>query len=154
MKNSLLGGPWAICEQRDTMWGETKNNSRDSIGNAGAYHGVEKVIGDYKIRNILGEGAFATVFLAIQLVTGQQVALKLLKPDIVGNTQRRIERFDRETCLCAGLYHPNIVRLLDKGRTADGKLFAVFEYVPGETLKDLLLREGRLAAAAAGEVML
>lgn len=131
----------------DAMCCKIENDGRAGIGG-------ENVIGDYIIQDLLGEGAFATVFLAVQKAAGRQVALKVLKPDGLGDMQRRIERFERETRLCADLCHPNIVRLLDKGRTANGRLFAAFEYVPGETLKDLLLREGGLPAAVVGELMM
>lgn len=129
-----------------------KNNGR--ANDNGRYWGDDEAIDGYKTQGLLGEGAFATVFLARQKVTGRQVALKVLKPDGLGNLQRRIQRFERETCLCADLCHPNIVRLLDKGRTAEGRLFAAFEYVPGETLKDMLLREGALPAVTAGKLMI
>src|SRR6266436_1046581 len=46
--------------------------------------------------------------------------------------------------LAAGLSHPNIVRLFDSGETEGGRLYAVFEYVPGSTLKEVLAREGSL----------
>lgn len=131
-----------------------KNNGRAGIDDNGRNRRGGEAIGGYKTRGLLGEGAFATVFLAEQEITGRQVALKVLKPGGLGNMQRRIQRFERETRLCADLCHPNIVHLLDKGRTADGRLFAVFEYVPGETLKDLLLRKGALPAVTAGKLMI
>lgn len=109
----------------------------------------------YELMEQLGRGGFGTVFLARQKSTGQRVAVKMLRLDDVDEQERirKIERFERETRLCADLHHPNIVRLLDKGRTEDQHLFAVFEYVPGETLKELLLREGTLPALKAGSLM-
>ncbi len=109
----------------------------------------------YELRETLGQGGFGTVYLARQQSTGQTVAVKMLRLDDTSEEERarKVERFDRETCLCADLQHPNIVRLLDKGTTEDNHLYAVFEYVQGETLRDLLIREGTLPAMKAGELM-
>lgn len=109
----------------------------------------------YELEEQLGRGGFGTVFRARQQSTGQTVAVKMLRLDDTDERDRsRIAgRFERETRLCADLDHPNIVRLLDKGRTKDNYLFAVFEYVRGETLRDLLLREGALPAQKAGNLM-
>ncbi len=110
----------------------------------------------YRFLSILGTGGFGTVFRAIQESTGQTVALKMLRldPEIDDRQRkRRNERFQRETQLCAELHHPHIVRLLDKGQTETGQLFAAFEFVPGETLRDLLVRRGSLPTPEAGELM-
>ncbi len=110
----------------------------------------------YELLETLGQGGFGTVYRAKQVSTGQIVALKILRLDDVLNEQhqrRQIERFERETKLCAELNHPHIVQLLDKGQTSENQLYAVFEYVPGETLKGVLLRKGMLSAAEAGELM-
>lgn len=109
----------------------------------------------YRLIRLLGEGGAASVFMARQASTGQTVALKLLRQGAADQRQgqRRIERFERETLLCAQLHHPHIVRLLDQGRTDQGQLYAVFEFVPGETLQDLLHRKGALSAPAAGELL-
>ncbi len=123
----------------------------------------------YSLLRLLGKGGAGAVFEARQISTGQTVAIKLLHHDSAEQQnsdasdalrkQRLVARFERETHLCAQLHHPHIVMLLDKGQTSAGnpensqQLFAVFEYVPGETLKDLLIRNGALSALAAGELM-
>src|SRR5262249_46128513 len=61
--------------------------------------------------------------------------------------------FRRELRLCAELSHPNIVRLIDSGESGDGLLYAVFEYVPGSTLREGLATEGRLGWAVARHLM-
>src|SRR5439155_16555968 len=82
-----------------------------------------------------------------QLSTGQTVAIKILRVSENGKrtdveTQR--ERFRREMRLCAELSHPNIVRLIDSGESAEGTLYTVFEFVPGSTLREILAAEGKL----------
>lgn len=110
----------------------------------------------YRLLRLLGESGGGRVFLASQASTGQLVALKLLRQPAEGaggDGARRIARFEREIRLCARLHHPHIVRLLDKGQGADGQLYAAFEYVPGETLKELLVRKGALSAPEAGQLL-
>ena len=101
----------------------------------------------YEILAELGSGTFGRVYKARQRSTGQAVAIKVLRfwgDDGPADVTNQSERFRREMRLSAGLSHPNIVRLFDSGETEDGRLFAVFEYVPGSTLKEVLAREGSL----------
>ncbi|MBT8339089.1 MAG: TOMM system kinase/cyclase fusion protein [Desulfatitalea sp.] len=109
----------------------------------------------YELFEKLGRGGFGTVFRARQQSTGQNVAVKILNLENIDEQERRrkIERFERETRLCADLQHPNIVRVIDKCKIDDHHLFMVFEYVHGETLRDLLLREAPLPALTAGDLM-
>lgn len=113
-------------------------------------------IAGYQNLTLIGEGGYGMVYEARQESTGQRVAIKLLKLDEGGDDRRRnyqIARFERETRLCAELNHPHIVRLLDKGSTEDGRPFAVFEYIEGETLKDMVVRKSGLSAFETGELM-
>lgn len=121
---------------------------------------------DYKLLEKIGEGGFSSVYRARQINTDQIVAIKILtlhskaragskpelKSDILKN-ERYIERFERETLLCSRLKHPNIVYLLDKGKTQQGDFFAVFEYVEGLTLKDTLLFSGPFTATETCDIM-
>ena len=102
--------------------------------------------GRYEIQGELGSGSFSRVYRAKQLSTGQSVALKLLsaREASESSTGNEAARFRRETQICAALSHTNIVQLIDSGETGEGQLYAVFAYVPGETLGQTLEREGRL----------
>ncbi|MBK5540712.1 TOMM system kinase/cyclase fusion protein [Pseudomonas sp. TH05] len=111
----------------------------------------------YELTGLLGSGGMASVFRARQNSTGQWVAIKLLQldPDAAGSLSApRLTRFDRETALCARLHHPHIVRLLDKGTLNRHLYYAVYEYLPGETLREYILRQGALSAAEATQIML
>ena len=97
---------------------------------------------------MLGEGSFGRVYRARQRSTGRDVAVKALRPNArprARESKSAVERFKRELRVGARLAHPNVVRLIDSGETANGTLYAVFEHVPGVTLKDLLANEGRLS---------
>lgn len=109
----------------------------------------------YQLFEKVGEGGFGYVYRAKQVNTGQIVAIKFIRfsdefDEI--KKQRYAERFERETLICSRLQHPNIVRLLDKGRS-DDLLYAVLEYVDGQTLKQRLAQSGALLPAVAAEVM-
>jgi len=103
--------------------------------------------GRYEILGELGSGTFGWVYRARQLSTGQDVAIKIVALREAGARaphDHRVDRLRREMRLCVELFHPNIVRLVDSGETADGTVYAAFEYVPGATLKQLLAEQGKL----------
>jgi serine/threonine protein kinase/tetratricopeptide (TPR) repeat protein len=110
----------------------------------------------YVLGELIGSGSSAAVFKATQTTTGQQVAIKVLRPERGGDDpalDEQIERFRRETRLCAELQHPNIVPLIDSGETVDGELYAIFAFVPGWNLADVLAAEGALEPAEAIHLM-
>lgn len=113
--------------------------------------------GRYEILERLGEGGFGEVYKAAQRTTGQAVALKIMRMPRQGDAARldkRVARFMREARLCAQLHHPNIVKLIDSGRTEDGLLYTVFSFAPGDTLADVLAKQGALAPREAHHIML
>jgi TOMM system kinase/cyclase fusion protein len=112
--------------------------------------------GRYELLGQLGEGSFGRIYKARQLSTGQHVAIKTVRVsqgDAPASVENQIGRFRREMRLCAELSHPNIVRLIDSGESHDGVLYAVFEYVPGSTLQELLATAGRLEWETARRLM-
>ncbi len=119
-------------------------------------HGLEdrlqRALGDrYRIERELGSGGMGVVFLAEDLKLGRSVAIKVLRPEIaqaVGD-----ERFLREIRLSARLSHPHILSLIDSGH-ADGLLYYVMFYVPGETLRHRLDRETQLPVDEAVRIAL
>src|SRR5262249_47559872 len=102
--------------------------------------------GGYEIPAELGPGSYGRVCEARQLSTSQEVAIKILRlrpDDGVADVGVQTDRFRREMHLCAGLAHPNIVRLIDSGESDEGILYTVFEFVPGSTLRAVLAEEGK-----------
>jgi serine/threonine protein kinase len=98
-----------------------------------------KIADRYAILSLLGEGGIGAVFLADDTATGTKVAIKLLKADSVDDPVV-IARFDREAKTMTELNHEHIVHALAFGRSPEGDLCLVLEYVPGETLRSLLKR--------------
>lgn len=104
-------------------------------------------IPNYDLLELIGEGGYGLVYKAQQNNTGQLVAIKVLKTNAEWDSQKHNHqkaRFERETQLCARINHPHIVQLLDKGYTNEGNLFAVFEYIAGQTLKERIMQQGGL----------
>ena len=97
----------------------------------------------YRIRQELGSGGMATVYLADDAKHGRQVALKVLHPEFAASLGPK--RFRREITLAARLQHPHIVSVYDSGETATGLLWFTMPYVVGESLRDRLSRDGQLS---------
>lgn len=102
--------------------------------------------GHYDIEREIGQGAFATVYLARDLKHERKVALKVLHADPTSETGEL--RFIREIRLLARLQHPNILPLHDSGHV-ETLLYYVMPYVSGETLRDRINRERRLSSETA-----
>lgn len=97
----------------------------------------------WKITGVLGEGGMGDVYQGLDLETGETVAIKLLKPDIVDAMPSLVDRFKREIALLHQLNHPNIVRILGAVEE-DGLHYLIMEYMPGGSLKDLLQAQSPL----------
>jgi TOMM system kinase/cyclase fusion protein len=111
--------------------------------------------GRYEILAEIGSGGFGTVYQAKQLATGQLVAIKVLRGQEQGPSwERKLARFLREMHLCARLHHPNVVSLIDAGRSDEGHAYTVFEFVPGRNLADVLAQEGALDPVEARHLMM
>jgi serine/threonine protein kinase/tetratricopeptide (TPR) repeat protein len=96
----------------------------------------------YRVEREAGRGGMATVFLAHDEKHDRQVALKVLHPELASTLGP--ERFLREIKVAARLSHPYIVPVHDSGKAGD-LLYYVMPFVDGESLRQRLAREGRLA---------
>ncbi|MFC5998385.1 Stk1 family PASTA domain-containing Ser/Thr kinase [Quadrisphaera sp. GCM10027208] len=94
------------------------------------------VDGRYVVRSRVARGGMATVYLATDTRLERDVALKVMHPHLADDEQF-VARFHREARSAARLSHPNVVAVYDQG--ADGDcVYLAMEYVPGQTLRDLL----------------
>lgn len=98
----------------------------------------------YEVIRPLGTGGMAEVYLAHDRHLGRDVALKVLSTRYASD-QQFIERFRREASSAAGLSHPNIVQIYDRGE-AEGTYYIAMEYLEGLSLKDLIVRHAPLSA--------
>ncbi len=139
------GDDVSVCQFHDT---ETKQ----------VLPGSQRLAGRYLIEKRLGRGAMGQVYLARDENLGtRQVAVKTVRPDLLSNEDLQegeaIARFEREARSAASIRHPNVVDVTDFGQSAEGVFFLVMEYVKGETLHDLLRREGTLAVQRALDLL-
>ncbi|MGI8803831.1 MAG: serine/threonine-protein kinase, partial [Solirubrobacteraceae bacterium] len=104
----------------------------------------------YRIIERIGVGGMATVMLAQDTMLRRRVALKRVH---AGGDARAISRLRREALVGASLSHPNLVSIYDVETGEDGDLVIVMEYVPGETLRQVIDGAGGLPEAYALEVL-
>ncbi len=106
------------------------------------HEGLESALATrYRLDRELGRGGMATVYLAMDLRHDRKVALKVLHTEL--SSALGSDRFLREIKLAARLNHPHIIPLFDSGDAA-GYLYYVMPVIEGESLRDRLLREGKI----------
>ncbi|HEY3960494.1 MAG TPA: Stk1 family PASTA domain-containing Ser/Thr kinase [Solirubrobacteraceae bacterium] len=106
--------------------------------------------GRYKVLERIGSGGMAEVYLAEDQLLGRQLAVKVLYRHFAED-QEFVERFRREASSAAGLSHPNIVGIFDRGEW-NGTYYISMEYVPGRSLKTIVREQGALAPASAIDI--
>lgn len=104
---------------------------------------VEIIGGRFEIGEALGQGGMGMVYHGRDTQSGQAVAIKLLKPELVTSNRELVERFIREGEALRRLNHPNIVKMLASIEENDQR-FLVMEYVEGGSLAELLATERQL----------
>jgi len=107
--------------------------------------------GRYRVRSRLGSGGMADVYCATDQQLGRTVALKLLYRRFAED-EEFVERFRREASSAAGLQHPNVVSIFDRGEW-DGTYYIAMEYLEGASLKDLVREQGPLDPGRAVELI-
>src|ERR1700757_594877 len=108
--------------------------------------------GQYKIETVIGKGGMGAVYLARHILLGDRVAIKVLPPEMRGNTEW-LRRFQREGQAARRFRHPNAVTVYDLRTSADGTIYLVMEYVEGNTLDVELKKRGRFSPAEAFAVL-
>jgi serine/threonine-protein kinase len=101
----------------------------------------------YELGHQIGTGGMASVYLAYDTVLDREVAVKVLAERFAAD-QAFVERFRREASAAAGLNHPNIVAVYDRGE-AEGTYYIVMEYLKGPDLKKVIRDQGPLDPAVA-----
>lgn len=114
----------------------------------GKTHDSTPISPKYRIEAKIGEGGMGVVYRAVQKSLNRDVALKVLRPDLLQNPNA-IERFRREAQLAGSLGHENLVTVLDVDSDESGVPFLVMEYLHGETLEARLKRQSPLQPAHA-----
>ena len=96
----------------------------------------EVKIGDYVLTGKIGQGGIAEIYKARQPSLNRDVAIKVLSSKLSSDPDL-VRRFERESIVIAGLNHPNIVSVIDKG-IAGNRYYFVMEYVDGTSLREVI----------------
>ena len=100
----------------------------------------KKLDGRYLIESLIGVGGMANVYRGKDIQTGNIIAVKVLKPELMDN-EELVRRFKNESKAISILNHPNIVKVYDVS-VSDNLQYIVMEYVDGITLKEYLKQRG------------
>ncbi|MEG0366617.1 MAG: protein kinase, partial [Coprobacillus sp.] len=109
------------------------------------------IAGRYLLKSIIGQGGMADVYLAEDTILKRVVAVKIMRSSLTGDPVY-VTRFHREASAAAALSHKNIVEIYDVGEEEDN-YYIVMEYVPGQTLKELIHKRGALHFVEAVDIM-
>ena len=107
--------------------------------------------GRYRVLSHIADGGMASVYLALDTRLEREVALKVMRPGLAAD-ETFVSRFRREARSAARLSHPHVVAVFDQGED-DGSMFLAMEYVPGQTLREVMEAEGPLTPRAALDIM-
>ncbi len=111
------------------------------------------VIGEFRLESLIGRGAMAAVYRAVQISLERPVAVKIL-PHEFANDSDFVERFFNEAKAAAALSHPHIVQAYDAGITDENVCYFAMEFVEGENLLEKIDREGTMHCTMALQIML
>ncbi len=95
----------------------------------------QESLGRYSIKRTLGSGSFGMVYHCVDEELKREVAVKV-PHGTSGKSHSRVKEFLHEAQSAARLRHPGIVTVLDTSQTAEGRVFIVYEFIPGKTLQD------------------
>ncbi len=151
-----LGSPLTSITENETRGGNQPHlpavASDPPLNSDDQGESLPQFIGGYRILSELGRGGLGVVYLANQVSLQRNVALKVIRAGLKRNATV-IARFIREAYAAAQLSHPNVVQIFDLGSDGDTHYFSM-EFVPGQSLAELLKSSGRLPPEqAAGYIL-
>ncbi|MGH9723225.1 MAG: serine/threonine-protein kinase, partial [Bryobacteraceae bacterium] len=152
--DQACSGDSALRREVEKLLGQLAQTETVDIFATQPRHALQRgdVLADrFRILRFIGKGGMGEVYEANDQELGGPVALKILKPGLIGDAQF-LGRFRREVQLARQVTHPNVCRVFDVGhdRSFDQeRVFITMELLDGETLADHLLQSGRLSTDAA-----
>ncbi len=113
---------------------------------------IGQIVADrYHVLRKLGEGGMGQVYLAEHVKMGRQSAIKVMNPAMAHDGDA-VSRFNREAANASRITHPNVCAIYDFGETPDGLIYLAMEFIGGESLTELLEREGPLPPQRAARI--
>jgi len=139
---------WARRQAMETIdlpTSELASRERERVVSSSVEARTEPALGDviaggYELKSVLGAGGMGIVYTAINLRTGKEVALKMLRPQPGASARTRIDRltrFQREASAAARIRHPNVVDIYDIGGSSEAP-YLIMERLHGDTLRQHL----------------
>jgi eukaryotic-like serine/threonine-protein kinase len=107
----------------------------------------------YYVESLIGSGATSRVYRAEHTQMKRPAAIKMLKSNLITDEQSKL-RFDQEARAVSSLAHPNLVTVYDVGVAPRGEPYIIMEYLEGESLTEILEREGHMAVQEALRVFI
>lgn len=146
-----------VCTTCGTEWPDDTRfcpNDGSTLRSASATASIiGSVIADrYHVEKKLGEGGMGAVYLGEHVKMGRKSAIKVMAQSMTGDSEA-IARFNREAANAARINHPNVCAIYDFGETEGGLIYLAMEFIEGESLNDLLKREGALVPARAASIL-
>jgi eukaryotic-like serine/threonine-protein kinase len=138
--------PLDECSLYETVMVTREDSQVDT--RSGTEPSIPEVIGVFRRESFLGAGAMGRVYLVHHEILQRKSALKILSPRVVDQHEDYVARFHNEGRTAASLIHPNIVTTHAIGEEG-GFHFLEMEFVAGESLQQLIEREGRLTPVRA-----
>ena len=121
-----------------------KSASADLVG--------QVVANNYHILKKLGEGGMGAVYLGEHVKMGRKSAIKVMAASMAQDPDA-ISRFNREATNASKISHPNVCQIYDFGETPDGLIYLAMEFIEGESLKDVIEKEGALPPQRAANIL-
>ncbi|HYF36891.1 MAG TPA: serine/threonine-protein kinase, partial [Prosthecobacter sp.] len=113
---------------------------------------LQKALPQYEVSAFIARGGMGAVYRGLQRNLSRTVAIKVLPPEVPDNDLSFADRFMNEARAMARLAHPNIVAVYEAGKTAEGLLYFVMEFVEGRDVAQLIATERRLEPGRALEI--
>jgi serine/threonine protein kinase len=137
-----------IVTDNDLSTGKTEPQAAPAGKDASAKAKFDALVGStlaerYEIIRHISEGGMGAVYEARHSIIGKRVAIKVLLEKFLEN-QEFIARLLQEARLASSIGHENIVDVTDFGTTRDGRAFVVMEFLDGEPLSELIMRDAPL----------
>jgi eukaryotic-like serine/threonine-protein kinase len=164
---SVYAGAARFCPRDGSLLVEVQSRPGGASAGATAVHtpptpskGLDRAAGlsgqlldaRYQVLKKLGEGGMSYVYLAKEVATAQEVAIKVLSPKLATD-KSSVERLRREAGLAMRLEHPNVCRIMRLGESEDGLIYLVMPFLQGELLSDREVRDGPMTIAAGIDIL-
>ena len=121
-------------------------------GASAGLHTGQILDGKYKVIGELGRGAMGVVYRGLHVALDRRVAIKTLRQELSSDAELA-SRFEREARAASAIGHPHIIDVFDLGRTPEGLLFMVMEFLDGQALGQVLAERRQLPLPMAVDII-